>query len=107
MGRRKRKPRGAEKRTADDPSLQCGLVARLRTALLLQYLLEVVVYEHLGALGYGGGHLLQARRSHRVLQSRVGWRRWRLEVRRYRQIFVRTHIWGWVSRGVSIAGDQG
>jgi hypothetical protein len=49
--------------------LQCSLVARLRGALLFEDLLEVVVYEGLGALGDGGSHLLQAGR-HGVLPSR-------------------------------------
>jgi hypothetical protein len=71
-GSRSRKA-AAERRTIDHASLQRGLVPCLRSALLLQYLLEVVVYENLGALGYGGSHLLQARR-HRVLQSLLGGR---------------------------------
>jgi hypothetical protein len=39
--------------------LQCSLVSRLRSALLFEYLLEVVVYEGFAAVGYGGSHLLQ------------------------------------------------
>jgi hypothetical protein len=44
---------------ANDARLQCSLVSRLRGALLLEDLLEVVVYESLAAVGYGGSHLLQ------------------------------------------------
>jgi hypothetical protein len=95
-------------RTTNDPGLQCSLVARLRRALLLEDLLQVVVYKRLGALGYGSSQLLQARR-HGRLPARVerglakvevgsealpvenGWQR----------------HWGSVSWGVSWAGEPG
>jgi hypothetical protein len=68
-GSNKRRYWGPEIPTANNAGLQRSLVTRLRGALLLEYFLEVVVYESLGALGYGGSHLLQTRR-HGVLPLR-------------------------------------
>lgn len=49
-------------RTGNHASLQGGLVPRLRKALLFQDLLQVIVDQRLGAVGYGGSQMLQAGR---------------------------------------------